>query len=113
MKFLKASFQGWIYCRDHQAECVEHRAEERLALGRGHQTWQMNEINALIWPNPRGIGLLPTGGRRADREDREDLRRDQEGARRARPNYDLRGEGASRSSRRQGSNVTGATLEEG
>ena len=22
-------------------------------LGEGHQRWQMNEINALIWPNPR------------------------------------------------------------
>ena len=22
----KASFQGWIYCRDHAGDCVEHRA---------------------------------------------------------------------------------------
>jgi len=28
-------------------------------LGRGHQTWQMNEINALTWPSPKGIGLPP------------------------------------------------------
>jgi NitT/TauT family transport system substrate-binding protein len=28
-------------------------------LGRGHQTWQMNEINALTWPNPSGIGVVP------------------------------------------------------
>ena len=28
-------------------------------LGAGHQAWQMNEINALIWPNPSGIGLVP------------------------------------------------------
>ena len=23
-----------------------------------HQTWQMNEINALIWPAPQGIGIM-------------------------------------------------------
>jgi NitT/TauT family transport system substrate-binding protein len=27
-------------------------------LGEGHQTWQMNEINALIWPNDLGIGVM-------------------------------------------------------
>jgi NitT/TauT family transport system substrate-binding protein len=29
-------------------------------LGKGHQTWQMNEINALIWPAPQGIGVMDT-----------------------------------------------------
>ena len=61
VKFLKASFEGWIYCRDHQAECVNIVLKNGSLLGRGHQTWQMNEINALIWPNSRGIGLPPTG----------------------------------------------------
>jgi len=28
-------------------------------LGKGHQAWQMNEINALIWPNTTGIGTVP------------------------------------------------------
>ncbi len=28
------------------------------ALPRGHQTWQMNEVNALIWPNKLGVGLM-------------------------------------------------------
>ena len=27
-------------------------------LGKGHQTWQMNEINALVWPAPDGIGVM-------------------------------------------------------
>jgi len=27
-------------------------------LGRGHQLWHLNEINALIWPAPRGIGAM-------------------------------------------------------
>ena len=61
VKFLKASFQGWIYCRDHQAECVNIVLKNGSLLGRGHQTWQMNEINALIWPNSRGIGMPPPG----------------------------------------------------
>jgi NitT/TauT family transport system substrate-binding protein len=56
VKFLKASFQGWIYCRDHQTDCVNFVLKNGSLLGRGHQTWQMNEINKLIWPNPFGIG---------------------------------------------------------
>ena len=59
VKFLKASFQGWIYCRDHQADCVNIVLKNGPTLGRGHQRWQMNEINALIWPNASGIGLVP------------------------------------------------------
>jgi NitT/TauT family transport system substrate-binding protein len=58
-KFLKASFQGWIYCRDHQADCVNITLKHGSLLGKGHQTWQMNEINKLIWPNASGIGLVP------------------------------------------------------
>ncbi len=61
VKFLKASLEGWIYCRDHQAYCVNVVLKNGSLLGRGHQTWMMNEINALIWPNPRGIGLPPPG----------------------------------------------------
>jgi NitT/TauT family transport system substrate-binding protein len=61
VKFLKASFEGWIYCRDHQADCVNIVLKNGSLLGKGHQTWQMNEINALIWPNPKGIGLPPAG----------------------------------------------------
>jgi NitT/TauT family transport system substrate-binding protein len=61
VKFLKASFQGWIYCRDHQADCVNIVLKNGSLLGKGHQTWQMNEINALTWPNPAGIGLAPAG----------------------------------------------------
>src|SRR5207237_1821546 len=58
--FLKASFQGWIYCRDHQAACVDTVLKNGSLLGKGHQTWQMNEINKLIWPNTTGIGVAPT-----------------------------------------------------
>ena len=29
------------------------------ALGHGHQLWQMNEINKLVWPNTSGVGHVP------------------------------------------------------
>jgi NitT/TauT family transport system substrate-binding protein len=57
-KFLAASFKGWIYCRDHWRDCVNITLRAGTALPRGHQTWQMNEINALIWPAPLGIGIM-------------------------------------------------------
>jgi NitT/TauT family transport system substrate-binding protein len=56
-KFLAASFKGWIYCRDHAADCVKIVLKNGSALPGGHQKWMMNEINALIWPNKLGIGI--------------------------------------------------------
>ncbi|HXK16009.1 MAG TPA: ABC transporter substrate-binding protein [Gaiellaceae bacterium] len=57
-KFLAASFKGWIYCRTHMKDCVKIVLTHGPTLLKGHQTWQMNEINALIWPAPLGIGLM-------------------------------------------------------
>jgi NitT/TauT family transport system substrate-binding protein len=57
-KFLQASFKGWIYCRDNPQKCVDIVLAKGSQLGASHQAWQMNEINALIWPSPGGIGLL-------------------------------------------------------
>jgi len=57
-KFLQASFKGWIYCRDNQSQCVDTVLKAGTTLGKGHMTWQLNEINALIWPSPNGIGAL-------------------------------------------------------
>jgi len=56
--FLRASFQGWIHCRDNAEECVDIVLNQGTILGEGHQHWMMNEINALIWPSPDGIGIL-------------------------------------------------------
>lgn len=56
--FLKASFQGWIYCRDNPADCIQYTVNAGSTLGAGHQAWMMNEINPLIWPSPDGIGLV-------------------------------------------------------
>jgi NitT/TauT family transport system substrate-binding protein len=56
--FLRASFRGWIYCRDNPDECVQIVLDRGSTLGASHQAWQMNEINALIWPSPGGIGVM-------------------------------------------------------
>ena len=57
-KFLQGTFKGWIYCRDNAQKCVDIVLAKGSQLGASHQAWQMNEINALIWPSPAGIGLL-------------------------------------------------------
>jgi NitT/TauT family transport system substrate-binding protein len=58
VKFLEGTFKGWIYCRDNPDKCVQLVLSKGSQLGASHQAWQMNEINALIWPSPNGIGLL-------------------------------------------------------
>jgi NitT/TauT family transport system substrate-binding protein len=100
-RFLKATFQGWIHCRDHAAACVDATIgastkavvssgstgeasppapsggaspapsggaspapsadaspAPRPTFGAGHHSWSMNEVNALIWPSPAGIGVV-------------------------------------------------------
>jgi NitT/TauT family transport system substrate-binding protein len=57
VKFLKASFKGWIFCRDNPAECVDIVLKSDAKLPKGHQTWQLNEVNGIIWPAPNGIGI--------------------------------------------------------
>jgi NitT/TauT family transport system substrate-binding protein len=58
VKFLKASLKGWVFCRDNAQKCVDIVLANGSQLGASHQAWQMNEINALIWPSPNGIGAL-------------------------------------------------------
>ena len=58
MRFIAASDRGWIYCRDHVEECTNIVVKNGTALPAGHQLWQMNEINKLIWPNAKGIGIM-------------------------------------------------------
>ena len=58
VKFLEASFKGWIYCRDNAEACRDIVVAGGSKLGASHQLWQMNEINKLIWPSPDGIGLV-------------------------------------------------------
>lgn len=58
VRFLRASFKGWIYCRDNPDECVDIVLDAGTALGKGHMAWMMNEINALVWPSPEGVGVM-------------------------------------------------------
>ena len=58
VKFVEASLLGWIYCRDNPTECVDIVLANAPTLGQSHQTWQLNEINALIWPSPQGVGVM-------------------------------------------------------
>jgi len=57
-KFLAASFKGWIWCRSHANDCVKTVLAQGPTLLGGHQKWQMNEINALVWPSKLGIGIM-------------------------------------------------------
>ena len=57
-RFLKASFRGWVYCRDNPEDCLRIVLDNGPTLGEGHQRWMLNEINALIWPAPQGIGVM-------------------------------------------------------
>jgi len=59
-KVIGATLAGWIYCRDHQAACVGFTLKAGPTLPKGHQTWMMNEINKLIWPNASGVGIMNT-----------------------------------------------------
>jgi NitT/TauT family transport system substrate-binding protein len=58
VKFLRATFRGWAFCRDNFDACVEIVLDNGPTLGEGHMRWQLNEINKLIWPSPTGIGVM-------------------------------------------------------
>jgi NitT/TauT family transport system substrate-binding protein len=58
VKFLQASFKGWIFCRDNPQKCRDIVVAKGSKLGSSHQLWQMNEVNKLVWPSTQGIGLV-------------------------------------------------------
>ena len=58
VKFVAASLQGWIYCRDNVQSCADIVVAQGSQLGASHQLWQMNEVNKLIWPSPAGVGTM-------------------------------------------------------
>jgi NitT/TauT family transport system substrate-binding protein len=58
VRFLAASFRGWIYCRENPDDCVQYALDRESLWERGHLAWMMNEINKLVWPAPDGIGSL-------------------------------------------------------
>ena len=58
VRFVAASMEGWIYCRDNVEACRDLVVASGSTLGASHQLWQMNEINKLIWPSENGIGFI-------------------------------------------------------
>lgn len=58
VRFLAASFAGWQFCRDSFDECVQIVLDNGPTLGQSHMSWQLNEINKLIWPSSAGIGMM-------------------------------------------------------
>ena len=59
VRFVEASLRGWIHCRDNFQECVDIVVAAAPPFGGpAHQAWMMNEINALIWPSPGGVGVM-------------------------------------------------------
>lgn len=57
-RFLAATFQGWLFCRDEFDACVDIVLDNGSVLGLSHMQWQLNEINRLIWPSPYGLGVM-------------------------------------------------------
>ena len=57
-RFVAASMQGWVYCRDNVQACADIVLAAGPTLGASHQLWQANEVNKLIWPSPDGIGYI-------------------------------------------------------
>ncbi len=58
VRFVQGTMAGWIWCRDNPDACVDVVLDNAPTLGRSHQTWQLNEISALIWPSSNGIGVM-------------------------------------------------------
>jgi len=75
VSFLTAALKGWIYTRDNPeagASIAYAAALDAIAaveadpnaglgafpVGPGHQLWQMNEVNKLVWPSTAGIGVV-------------------------------------------------------
>ncbi|MBC7589894.1 MAG: ABC transporter substrate-binding protein [Salinibacterium sp.] len=66
VRFLKAVTKGWIFARDNPEEAAAItydaaiNAEAAFPVGPVHQTWQMNEVNKLIWAGG-DFGLIDQG----------------------------------------------------
>jgi NitT/TauT family transport system substrate-binding protein len=58
VSFVRAVVRGWVYCRDHEEDCVQFTVQGGTNLGTSHTRWMINEVNALIWPSADGIGSL-------------------------------------------------------
>jgi NitT/TauT family transport system substrate-binding protein len=53
-RMLRASVQGWTFCRDHASDCVDLvlKQDATGVMSKQHQATMMAEINKLIWGPP-------------------------------------------------------------
>ena len=58
-RFVTASLEGWLFCREDAEACLSSVMEAGPLLGRSHQSWQLIETLKLIWPSDSGIGIAP------------------------------------------------------
>jgi len=58
VRFVAASIEGWVYCRDDPQACADIVVAAGSQLGASHQLWMMNETNKLVWPAENGIGRV-------------------------------------------------------
>jgi len=58
VKLIEGSIEGWAFCRDNATKCRDIVVAKGSKLGNSHQLWQMNEINKLVWPSPKGAGYI-------------------------------------------------------
>jgi NitT/TauT family transport system substrate-binding protein len=63
VRFLRGTFEGYADCAtaDSNQDCAQGVVDAGNPLPIGHQQWAVNEVNALMWPAPAGIGSLPDG----------------------------------------------------
>lgn len=63
VRFLRGTFEGYADCEpaDSNQDCAQGVVDAGNALPLGHQQWAVNEVNALMWPAPAGIGAVPDG----------------------------------------------------
>ena len=100
-RFIAASLKGWAYCRNNVAACTSIVLKNGTLLGKGHQTWQMNEINKLTWPAPGRRRRHEREGVQPHGRDRQAVQGDQEGAERRLPHRP--GQGRARPAQEAGS----------
>ena len=81
-RFLKASFQGWIYCRDNPERLRRLRARRTgRRSAKGHQALaDERDQRRSIWPTPLGIGVMDPESFEVTKPDRDGLRDRQERA---------------------------------
>ena len=57
-RFVTGSLAGWISCRDDLTSCADSVAASGGTGEAAGLAWRINQVNALVWPSPAGVGVL-------------------------------------------------------